>query len=132
MHCVWSHGPSTADAVRTALHSVHPLKDSSVRTLLRRLEAQGYLQHRTDGKTFVYVPRMSRHRAVATGVRQIIDRLCGGSVEQFLAGMVDEQVLSSVQAEVFGPRLDSQSQTEKRKDRKKQKKRKKRDKRRLF
>ena len=38
---MWAHGPSTADDVRKALKPRHPLKDSSVRTLLRRLEARG-------------------------------------------------------------------------------------------
>lgn len=91
---LWTHGPATADAVREGLHAAHPLKDSSVRTLLRRLEARGYLTHRLDGKVFVYRTTVPAQSLAARTVRQVIDRFCSGSVEQFLTGMVDEKVLS--------------------------------------
>ena len=91
---LWSSGPATAEQIREALLPEHRLKDSSVRTLLRRLEARGYLSHRLDGKTFVYEAAMAPTRAAAHSVRQIIDRFWSGSVEQFLAGMVDEKILT--------------------------------------
>jgi BlaI family transcriptional regulator, penicillinase repressor len=91
---LWSSGPATADQIRAALLPVHRLKDSSVRTLLRRLEMRGYVSHRLDGKTFVYAATMAPTRVAAHSVRQMIDRFWSGSVEQFLAGMVDEKILT--------------------------------------
>jgi BlaI family penicillinase repressor len=91
---LWSSGPATADQIREALLTAHRLKDSSVRTLLRRLEARGYVSHRLDGKAFVYEATMAPKRVAAHSVRQIIDRFWSGSVEQFLNGMVDEKVLT--------------------------------------
>ena len=91
---LWSNGPATAEQIRGALLPAHRLKDSSVRTLLRRLEARGYVSHRLDGKTFVYQATMAAKRVAAHSVRQIIDRFWSGSVEQFLTGMVDEQILT--------------------------------------
>ena len=93
LEVLWAGGPSTADAIREALHPRHPLKDSSIRTMLRRLEERGYVTHAMDGKVFVYRAAMQPHRLAAKAVRHIIDRLCAGSVEQFLLGMVDEKVL---------------------------------------
>ena len=90
---LWARGPATADAVREALHPRHPLKDSSVRTMLRRLEGQGYVSHTVDGKIFVYRAALRPHSIAAKAVRHIIDRLCSGSVEQFVLGMVDEGIL---------------------------------------
>ncbi len=91
---LWTNGSGTAEQVREALLRKHPLKDSSVRTLLRRLEERGYLSHRLDGKVFVYEASLPSRRVAAHAVRHIIDRFCAGSVEQFLVGMVDEKVLS--------------------------------------
>jgi predicted transcriptional regulator len=91
---IWANGPSTAEQVREAVRPRHPLKDSSVRTLLRRLESRGYVTHRVEGKVFVYRAQVQPRRVAARAVRQIIDRFCSGSVEQFLVGMVDEKVLS--------------------------------------
>ena len=91
---VWANGPSTSEQIREGIRPRHPLKDSSIRTLLRRLEARGFLSHRLDGKTFVYKADVRRHGVAARTVRQIIERFWAGSVEQFLVGMVDEKVLS--------------------------------------
>jgi predicted transcriptional regulator len=90
---LWSKGPATAEVVREALAPRYPLKDSTVRTLLRRLEAQGHVTHRVEGKVFVYRATVKPHRLAARAVRQVIDRFCSGSVEQFLLGMVEEEVL---------------------------------------
>jgi predicted transcriptional regulator len=90
---LWSKGPATAEVVREALAPRYPLKDSTVRTLLRRPEAQGHVTHRVEGKVFVYRATVKPHRLAARAVRQVIDRFCSGSVEQFLLGMVEEEVL---------------------------------------
>jgi predicted transcriptional regulator len=91
---IWSARRATSEDVREALRATHPLKDSSVRTLLRRLEARGYLSHRLEGKVFVYQAAVRPRSVAARAVRQIIDRFCAGSAEQFLVGMVDEEVLT--------------------------------------
>lgn len=91
---LWDRERATADEVRSALGAKHPLTDSSVRTLLRRLEARGYLTHHLDGKTFVYEAVLPPARMAARAVRHIIDRFWAGSTEAFLVGMVDEEVVS--------------------------------------
>ena len=89
-----SGGPATAEQVREGLRPVHKLKDSSVRTLLRRLEAREYVTHRVEGKVFIYEATTASQQVAAHSVRQIIDRFWSGSVEQFLTGMVDEKILT--------------------------------------
>jgi predicted transcriptional regulator len=91
---IWSKGSASAEQVREALLPKHPLKDSSVRTLLRRLEERGYLSHRLEGKTFIYQAEVPARSVAARAVQHIIERFCSGSAEQFLVGMVDEKVLS--------------------------------------
>ena len=89
-----AQGPSTAEQVREGLTPAHRLKDSSVRTLLRRLEAREYVSHRVEGKVFIYEATTAPRQVAAHSVRQIIDRFWSGSVEQFLTGMVDEKILT--------------------------------------
>jgi predicted transcriptional regulator len=91
---IWKRGTVTSEQIREGLHTRHPLKDSSIRTLLRRLEARGYVSHRQQGKVFVYQAKVRQQSMAAKAVQHIIDRLCAGSVEQFLTGMVDEKILS--------------------------------------
>ena len=53
MSAVWE-GATTAEDVRASLAAKHPMKDSTVRTVLRRLEEKGYLTHSVDGRTYLY------------------------------------------------------------------------------
>ena len=52
LHLVWQNGPSTADYVQKALS--RPLKESTIRTVLKRLEEKGHLTHTVDARTFIY------------------------------------------------------------------------------
>ena len=91
---VWEHGPVSADDVCQALQPKYQLKDPTVRTMLRRLEARGYIAHRTEGKVFMYRAKLHSRSIAARVVGNIIKRFCAGSAEQFLLGLVDEKVLS--------------------------------------
>ena len=97
MQAVWSAGPCTVDAVHRTVARNRSIKETSVRTLLRRLERKGYLRHEESGRAYVYraTGRASDSRSLAAhAVRQIIDRFCRGSVEELVSGMVDARVLS--------------------------------------
>ena len=104
--------PCTADDVRAALARKRPLKDSTVRTVLRRLEAKGYVTHSVDGRTYVY-RRVAAARKVATrAVRQIVERFFGGSVEGLLVGMMADRMVSPEQLERLARRVDAESEAE--------------------
>ena len=90
---LWAGGPATADAVRDRLAVSRPLKDATVRTLLRRLEEKGYVAHREEGRVFVYTV-VEKPRSVAVrALRQLLDRFCNGSVEELVTGMVEHEVI---------------------------------------
>lgn len=105
MDMVWDCGRATADEIRLALEPERSLKDSTVRTVLRRLEAKGFLTHDTEGRTYVYRPLVRPTRAAAAAVRQLIDRFCGGSVEELLVGLVDDEVVEAEQLEELAKRI---------------------------
>ena len=100
---VWRHGFMTADQVREDLD--RPLKDSTVRTVLRRLEEKGYLAHSVDDRTFIYSPAESRQRVAGRAVKRIVDWLCEGSVETLLVGMVDSKVLDRAELQRLANRI---------------------------
>ena len=100
---VWRRGFVTADQVREQLD--RPLKDSTIRTVLRRLEEKGYLAHSVDDRTFVYRPAESRQRTAGRAVKRIVDWLCEGSVETLLVGMVDSKVLDRAELQRLADRI---------------------------
>ena len=95
MNVVWQRREVTADDVRSSLARVRPMKDSTVRTLLRRLEEKGFVDHSVQGRTYYYVPKIAPHSVASHAVRSIIERFCDGSVENLLVGMVDSDLLSA-------------------------------------
>jgi predicted transcriptional regulator len=94
MKAVWDAEPCTVEAVHQAVSRSRRLKETSTRTLLRRLEQKGYLQHEAEGRAYIYRAVEPARSLAARAVRQIIDRFCQGSVEELVSGMVEAKVLS--------------------------------------
>lgn len=95
MQVVWDRGRASAEEVCSDFASKRPIKDSTARTILRRLEEKGYVKHTTEGRTYIYVPKVAPRSVAAEAVRGIIDRFCSGSVEDLLVGMVDDEIIST-------------------------------------
>lgn len=95
MQLIWQraagNGVISAEQVREDLG--RPLKDSTIRTVLRRLEEKGYLTHTVEGRTYLYRPAEAPQKVAGRAVKRIIDWFCDGSVEALLVGMVDSNVL---------------------------------------
>src|SRR5580704_3133854 len=91
MLIVWKLGTATAEIVRTNLG--RPLKESTVRTILHRLEKKGYLTHSVMNRAYVYRAAEPRRQVTAKAVNRIVDWFCNGSVEELLVSMVDNAVL---------------------------------------
>ena len=100
---VWRLGSLTAEQVREELG--RPLKDSTIRTVLRRLEEKGYLAHSVENRTFLYRPAESRQRVAGRAVKRIVDWFCDGSVEALLVGMVDSRVLDQGELQRLAERI---------------------------
>jgi len=113
MDYIWTHGPSTSESCREALSTSRPMKDSTIRTVLRRLEEKGYLTHEVDGRTFIYKASDARQNVAVRAVKGIIDRFCGGSAEQLVLGMVDNEVLDRKQLERLARRIAERTAAEK-------------------
>ena len=103
MQLVWTGGPLTSEAVRERLS--RPLKESTVRTVLRRLEDKGFVTHSVQGRTYVFQAAEARREVAARAVRRIADWLCNGSVEEVLIGMVDTDMLDSAQLQRFADKI---------------------------
>jgi BlaI family transcriptional regulator, penicillinase repressor len=96
---LWKHGAMTAVAVRNALH--RELKDPTIRTVLRRLEEKGYVNHRVERGTFIYSAKETQERAAAKAVKGIVDKFCGGSLERLLLGLVEASVVEPKQLDAL-------------------------------
>lgn len=111
MEYVWNHQRVTAESCREALAATRPMKDSTIRTVLRRLEEKGYVTHEVEGRTFVYQATSARQNFAVRAVKSIIDRFCGGSAEELVLGMVDNAVLDRKQLERLARKIAESERT---------------------
>jgi predicted transcriptional regulator len=107
---VWAHPDCTAETCREGLAGQRKLKDSTVRTILRKLEEKGYVAHTVDGRTFVYRAAETRRNMAVQAAQQLIDRFCNGSVEELLVGLVDNQVLQPKQLQRLAEKIVSRKE----------------------
>jgi BlaI family transcriptional regulator, penicillinase repressor len=107
MQLIWQHaakdGAMSAEQIREELG--RPLKDSTIRTVLRRLEEKGYLTHTVESRTFLYRPAEAPQMVAGRAVKRIIDWFCDGSVEALLVGMVDSAVLDRKELQRLADRI---------------------------
>jgi BlaI family transcriptional regulator, penicillinase repressor len=103
MQLVWTRGRITAEQVRE--HLDRPLKESTVRTVLHRLESKGYVTHTVEGRTFHFVAAEARGAVAAKAVQGIVDWFCNGSLEEVLTGMIDNAALSPKQLQVLSEKI---------------------------
>ena len=97
MQAVWTASPCTVDSVHQAVSRQRELKEVTVRTVLRRLEQKGYVEHDVEGRAFLYRPVEAPRSLAARAVRHILDRFCNGSVDELVSGLVEADVLSDAE-----------------------------------
>lgn len=118
MNAIWALGAATAADIQNTLAPQRVLKDSTVRTLLTRLEGKGYLQHKVEGRTFVYSSIEQPTSLAVRAVRQIVDRFCHGSLESLLVGMVNDEIVDPTELQQIVDRVAAQQSAKRRQPRK--------------
>jgi BlaI family penicillinase repressor len=113
MDFLWQHGPATGEAVRAAVGKDRPLTDSTVRTVLRRLEAKQYVRHEMDGRQFLYSSSREPRKVAAEAVRNVLKNFCRGSLEELLTGLVDHRVVDSAELRRLAERIEVQEKKRK-------------------
>ncbi len=103
---LWNRGTATAEAVRAGISTPRKLADSTVRTLLRRLEEKGHVSHVEEGRAYVYTAIERPRNAAVRALRQILDRFCGGSVEELVTGMVEHEVIDPAELKELARKLE--------------------------
>lgn len=97
MDVLWRLGKATAEQVREGLGD-RP-HDSTVRTLLRVLEAKGQVKHEVKGKAYVYRAALAKDRAQRHALRNVLTRFFGGSAEDLVLRLIEDEQITPTQIE---------------------------------
>jgi predicted transcriptional regulator len=93
MSVLWQrHTASVADVV-AALRKKRPVTYSTVQTMLRILEAKGYVSHEKVARAFIYRPRVDERQARRRALKHLVSRLFNGSPSLLVLNVLeDEQI----------------------------------------
>jgi len=93
MGVLWERGEATAIEVREALRPGRELAQTTVSTLLSRLERRSLVTHRTEGRQYVYraaVEEARVRRSVVSEFSEMADRLFAGDLAAMVTQLLDE------------------------------------------
>ena len=86
MQVIWRLGSGTVSAVQAELP--RSLAYTTVQTMLNILERKGKLRRDLRGRAYIYSARVSQAKALGQGVRDLIDRMFGGSSEELVMSLL--------------------------------------------
>jgi len=86
MQVVWKCGCCTVGTVQQALDP--PLAYTTVQTMLNLLERKGKLKRELQGRAYVYTATITEAKALGQGVRDLVDRMFGGSSEELVMSLL--------------------------------------------
>lgn len=93
MQVIWRLGGCTVSAVQAELKP--PLAYTTVQTVLNILERKGKLKRELEGRAYVYTPKVTEARALRQGVRDLIDRMFGGSSEELVMSLLKSRQIDA-------------------------------------
>ncbi len=94
MNVVWDKGRATVHDVKDTISRGRKPAYSTILTMMRKLEAKGYLSHDVDDRTYVYRPTISRQTVRQGVIGDLLDRLFEGSPSLLLNSLVEQNRIS--------------------------------------
>ncbi len=109
MEALWTREHSTATELQHDLEEAHHWAYSTVKTMLDRLVAKGYVKARRIGNVYEYTPKVRRGSVVARAVDDLFDRVLVGSLAPMLDRLIESRRLSSGEIDELRDMLDQYS-----------------------
>lgn len=94
MNVVWERGKATVHDVKDAISKGRKPAYSTILTMMRKLEAKGYLEHEVRDRTYVYRAVISRQQAEHGLIGEFVERLFGGSASLLVSSLVEQNRVS--------------------------------------
>ncbi|MBN1507636.1 MAG: BlaI/MecI/CopY family transcriptional regulator [Sedimentisphaerales bacterium] len=90
MSVVWDKGAATVHDVKEALSRGRKPAYSTILTMMRKLEAKGYLEHDVADRTYVYRATISRQAARHSLLGDLLERVFEGSPSLLVGSLVEQ------------------------------------------
>jgi BlaI family penicillinase repressor len=94
MQGLWDKGQATAREITDTIGQQEAIAHSTVQTLLRGLEEKGAVDHKAEGRTFVFFPLVKEKQFKDTATRDLVERVFGGDAANLMAHLLSDKKVS--------------------------------------
>ena len=91
MRVLWDESEASAARVLEALPKADQRAPTTIATMLSKMERKGVVEHRVEGRVFVYRPTVSRQEVHRTMVGDLMDRLFEGDVTALVSHLLSSR-----------------------------------------
>ena len=103
MQVIWRRGASTVTAVQEGLEQ--DLAYTTVQTMLNILHRKGKLKRELHGRAFEYSATVTEAKASIHAVRDLVDRMFGGSSEELVMSLIKSRQIDPKKIAELSKRL---------------------------
>lgn len=93
MQVIWRRGGSSVAEVQAELDP--PLAYTTVQTVLNILQRKGKLKRALEGRAYIYSAKITEDKALRQGIRDLIDRMFGGSSEELVMSLLKNRQIDA-------------------------------------
>jgi predicted transcriptional regulator len=104
MQVIWRQGTSNVSAVQEGLEQ--QLAYTTVQTMLNILHRKGKLKRKLKGRAFEYSATVTEAKALSHAVRDLVDRMFGGSSEELVMSLIKNKQIDAEQIAKLSKRLE--------------------------
>lgn len=112
MRVVWQRGEVTVADVQEALREERGLALTTIATMLKRLEVRGVVEHRLEGRQFVYRARVTEDLVKSSMVGQLTSRLFKGDPMALVSHLISEYEIDPDELPRLGELIDDSDETD--------------------
>jgi predicted transcriptional regulator len=109
MNLLWEHGESTVSALIAIMDEPRP-PHSSISSIVRILEKKEFVDHRPEGRSFVYFPIVAKKDYSRYSLRRLVTNYFDGSMNELVSFLVKEEDLSIKELEAIRNRLQTEEE----------------------
>lgn len=106
MQVIWRRGGSSVAEVQAELDP--PLAYTTVQTVLNILQRKGKLKRALEGRAYIYSAKITEDKAHRQGIRDLIDRMFGGSSEELVMSLLKNRQIDAKRLAELTERFNKQ------------------------
>jgi len=108
MQALWREGPSCVQTVQAQLEPADKLAYNTVQTMLNVLHRKGRVRRTLKGRAYIYRAASTRDKILGGAVRDLIDRMFGGSSEELVMSLIKNRQVDPERIAELSRRLAAQ------------------------